>query len=1239
LRNYFVLSANGLSKNDVEKMSENEIADYSESTLGGMTQLNGGGADDLMFLSANKYYVKSFFEAYKNDDYTSTGYTVGGDTDLPYLSASSNVMTLTVKPAPISVVPDLKNVSQNWTDKDGNSLNVDRWYAFSSDPNYIAISENKLDAALFAFDTGDGRGNPIVSQAFSNDNYFDMVERAYEYDGVDPNDVLASGTLVWGDKNLEVDTTGLTTPEQVSANGTEARTIKVKVSENSLTWATPAVSKNFVVSYPEYTITVNPVTSNTTTYKYESMGLSGRAWYGSTLKAVKNRIYEGYKRTNNSTGDVTIYTNRSISSVTNKEYGSGVYYDEACTKAVSSDELMAEVEPGTTVYVSLNKIEVVSDNDTKWATKTISNQAVPVLIEPRPIDVYAHAYPYRGEEFTGKINAADAYGDITTNTSIVNKDSQGVNYGYDAYFGEKKSAFQGTDLLASTEVNTKNASLVDTTEETVKWSYVDGVYRDTPYKLYLDLTTGFSESGNDKLSAALAKRFYINTAVGYVTVQPKYTITYMLQYEDPRKDGGAATDKLVAYETVSFNKTQIYDGQDEPQYMNIIPTVGGAKDEIAKWTEKGDGVLNKEDGDYISGWKYMEAGGTTFNYIDTYVGGETELSAADYFVTAVVSAYAGSNVYIESIAPVFYEGLSHVADWYTNNIIDEYDLPKVKATEIPDLEVVVKKSDEATNLVYGKDYTISYKNNKDASVYFVDDSKTSLADKVKPVYSQKKKKPQVIIKGAGKYKGKFQATVYFDIYPSNIEGGNTTFITSLGAYYNDWRSTLNGIKSAYFAKTGKSAKVSYKVQNVQYPSKVTLNERPIYDDPLYDIDLDYNKGKITTLKKNKDYSVIIERMDTAKDKNTKNMGWMAVSEKEITPKEGSSYKYRITVKGKGNYTGTVESKEFRVYDQGTAADISKLKITTPKNLKWEDLMLNADNSIKESIDLVDLGIKVEGKAKSNATKTVTFTSNVEGYIYKVNKAGQQDNNGGTANFTLNNGKLTINNCDINDAGIYKLVIYGNNIRESTTDTKKNTTKTVKYAGTLEKTFTIKGIDLKASDFQLGWKSAKWDGSSKPQSLAFSKSAKSKLAKNQFGKNTLNQAYVDKYLKGAAVAATAETWDPFWNDTDKCFEAYIRDYILAGSTETAYVDNYLNGVGGLGGKVFGDVYYTDNGMDWKIKKKVDVYRYQLESGSKNKDVGTYTIYIPTDGIFGTDGLTLTYKRTGTATKILEVENVK
>ncbi|MBR1451641.1 MAG: hypothetical protein IJ591_07990, partial [Lachnospiraceae bacterium] len=249
MKNYFVLSANGLSKNDVEKMSETEIASYSESTLDGMTQLNGDDAGDLMFLSANKYYVKSFFEAYKDENYTGTGYTGAGEVDLPYLSASSNVMTLTVNPAPISVVPDLKNTTQSWTNKDGNALNINKWYAFSSDPNYIAVSGNTLNAALLAFDTGDGRGNPIASQTLDYVNaYYNMTQRKDVYNGVRPTGVLQGGTLVWGDKNLEVNATGLITPEEVSANGTEARTIKVKVSENSLTWKVPAVSKNFVVS-------------------------------------------------------------------------------------------------------------------------------------------------------------------------------------------------------------------------------------------------------------------------------------------------------------------------------------------------------------------------------------------------------------------------------------------------------------------------------------------------------------------------------------------------------------------------------------------------------------------------------------------------------------------------------------------------------------------------------------------------------------------------------------------------------------------------------------------------------------------------------------------------------------------------------------------------------------------------------------------------------------------------------
>ena len=371
------------------------------------------------------------------------------------------------------------------------------------------------------------------------------------------------------------------------------------------------------------------------------------------------------------------------------------------------------------------------------------------------------------------------------------------------------------------------------------------------------------------------------------------------------------------------------------------------------------------------------------------------------------------------------------------------------------------------------------------------------------------------------------------------------------------------------------------------------------------------------------------------------MGWIPVTAKEIVPKANGSYTYRITVKGKGNYTGTIWSDKFFVYDTGyNYYDISKLKITTPKTINWEKVMLNKDNTLKNSVDPADLGIKVESKKKSGRSQTVTLDSDWEYNIYKVTKAGQNEGQVAWGNGSGN----SMSNLD--DAGLYKIVLTGNVWETIKAKKKGKETKTTnRYVGTIEKNFTIKGITLKKGDFKLDWTSKKWNGSSDPQSLKFSPGTTKKIKNNKFGKNTINQTYVDAYLKGQAAGAVKETYEPFWNATDKRFEAYIRDYVIGDSDVTGYdkteTAKYAKALAGnlsnaLGADVYGDVYYTDDGMDWKVAKQLDVYRFVFENGSRNKDVGTYTITIPTEGIFGTDGLKITYKRTGTATKVLDVE---
>jgi len=1295
LKNYVILgtSENKIDSASVNKMSFEDIEKLSKATLGGMKTLKNGNANgEIKYLSANKagskYIVKAFFELYRDNEYTNV-YGADGDVDLPYLDGiSSNAVELTVKQAKLKVVPDYEANVETRDKYNRYYLDFD-FNAYSEDPQFTTISSNidTFNSYIYAFDPDKKSEEGLAYMRTAGTRgiawgYFD----AKYYNGTDKSGIITGGQLelIDGDKKEAIeDGDG----RSLSSNADSAKTYKLKVSANSLTWPVGSrVSENFIIDYDTtYTITVNPNKGGggiTPTISFDGVSFFGQAYYGSTDATVKARIYYDY------TINGTKYWSKVEDGETGVEFGD-LYEDEACTKKVlSENSYVAELDPGKYVYLSINKVRVISENGEY--NKDLTGRVAKILIEPRPIDIYAHGYTYRGETVSGQMDSSEVYGDIIEN---VYEDSFGHNFYYengrynqdgvtvadnysdadivvDDYYNSKKANFQGADLMADSNLKAKNADLVDATETTLTWDSDWNEWNDNPVKLYLDnietvkTKNDIKKTGSKELAANLSNRFYINTAVGYMTVLPKYTVTYMLQYEDPRKDGGKADDKLVAYEETKITKEQFKGNNNS---ITINPT---ANKEVLSWTKDGKGILNETDGDSITRWRYkaLDSANNNWTVINAY-DGNANVTGGDYCVTAVVAAYAGHNVYVESISPVLFNGLNHIADYATMNG-DNYNLPKIKSSEAADLSVVVAtNSGGATKLVFGKDYTISYKNNKDASVYYVDDGKTSLADKVKPKYTDKKKKPQVIIKGAGKYKGKFQATIYFDIYPTNIEGDGNGYIDSLGEYYNDGRSGLEGIKGSYLAKDKKAAKVSYTVKNVQYPSKVNLQEWADRKDPRYVTDVDYSKAKFVALKKGKDYAETIYRKDGTSDKNGDEMGWIPVKASEIIP----TYSYKIRIRGIGNYTGTFESPEFTVYDQTKYQDLSKLKLTVPKTVNWETLMLNKDNSIRAQVDLEKLGIKVESKKKDSKKQKISFSGGWTYKIDKVNKAGQverddvvTDGKGLEGNFGEN---------EFDDAGLYKLTIYLPNngwgpepitetIQTLDKDGKVIDSKTVtnRYVGTVEKTFTIKGVTLKASDFEIvdekGKKATKlkWDGNNTNISFGFSKSTKSKLDKTPvFGKNQINKTYVDTYLKKAPKKAIKQ-FEPVYNSDKKRYEAYIRDWCLgatyyrpngsdtltytkAGTTATAAAElaNAINNY--RGASYIGDVYYTDNGSAWTVGDQLDVYRFVFNSGANNKEVGTYTIKVPTDGIFGTDGLELKYQRTGTATKVLEVKKAK
>ncbi|MCR5487856.1 MAG: hypothetical protein K6F35_10065 [Lachnospiraceae bacterium] len=1230
LHTCFIKASEENTRNKVQAMSREELEAASQETLDGLVSLREGTAD-LRHLNAGTYYVKALFEAYHTDGYTGNPGFAGRE-DLPYQTASSNVAVLTVKKANLTVVPAI-DPDFSMKDKDGNSVWDDNYYAYSADPEYETLSGNRLTIGAYAYDPDKAYDGETPYTRVSSPVpfvYFDRVQQGL----YSRQNVIQDARILFDGKTLE-EYRGRT--DVISSDGEEPKTYAFKVKENSLRFFDDSVSGNFNLTYLENTITaVHEDPGETVSYNF--VGFGGRAYYGSTLKAVQKRVYYEYASEETS-GYRIIYWNAP------NQLGDGVYRNASMSPAsrIKDDAEMAEVEPGTTVYVSANKVRIYETNE------TLTGQAIPVLIETRPLDVYAHAYPYRGEEFKGEIEPVEVYGDI----HIDNYDSTGMYYGYDSdhyYFDGKRGFFQGEDLL-SASVKAKDAKKVKTIEPTIVWDDEDGQYEDDPFKLYLDLKTG-QKAGEDgkgsdpQLSERLADRFYIHTAVCYVTVQPKITVNYILQYEDPRKDREKGEklpkDKLVATEEYKFDHTRIYEGLDNRQNIPVVPS---HNEEVKGWTKKGDGVLNEEDGDHIAGWYYGTINGK-WQLLDADPGYDDSNflpATEDYFVYAMVYAYAGNDVYIGSIPPVEYTGLAHVMMEGTNNT-DNYYIPAVKSSQVDDLEITVMRG--TVPLIYGKDFKLSYKNNTNASVYYSNGGKT-LADKVKPIYKKKGDKPQVVITGAGRYAGKFKATVYFDIYPAQIRGDlsrpadkSRVYIESLEQYYDPWDvageeehddmsfPAVAGIKDSYFAANNKAAKVSYKVQNVHYPSRTELVGHADSLDPYYKgVIRDEDKPKITTLKKGADYAETIYRIDGANDKNEEDMGRIAVAAKDIKP----GYDYYIEARGIGNYTGYAYSRIFHVYDSKSYGSLEGLKLSIPSTLKWESLMLDEDNALRNQIRFNDLKIAAASKKKSGSGKTVTLTGTMKVDIYKIKKSGVIERK--VISWDPGTGSEKYEGI-FDDAGLYKLVLWGPFTETVTQKKKGKLSATYKqYTGRLEKNLTIKGIQLKSGDFKLSWKSKAWSGKSDEQKLTFSKGIYGKLKKNKFGKNMINQTYVDAYLQ-RGPGRSKYTWEPYYNKEDKRFEAYIRDYVRR--NDKADSRQAAEEVAGNAAGFFGDVYYTDNGSRWTVGEQLDVYRFVFTSGMHNKDVGKYTIRIPTDGIFGTDGLKLYYNRTGTATKILVVE---
>jgi len=406
---------------------------------------------------------------------------------------------------------------------------------------------------------------------------------------------------------------------------------------------------------------------------------------------------------------------------------------QKATDRITTDAEMAKVSANTTVYayyvdalVTLNGKEL-----------TASSNVVEIKIQPRKVYVERND----GKTFKTK-RGLDVTDHISANLLQVYVVEDG--YEYKATELPNPAGVAGDKFFAGKDI------ALNTT----------GVNKNKPgeYSVMLKDYT---------VSSDYAQNYTVDYDVFNYTVDGRYWVKYILEYGGK----GAKTGKryvsqdIIDVDDVDFGTTK----------YNITPS--------SKLSNSWNGVL--PEGDVITKWE-IKKGDTLENLSSIAYGGTyaATLNDYDFAVYAVVSAKATEEgVMVESITPVTYTGMPHVArgDGSTskraNLTVTLYDKNKTIALDPAEdepsgykyLETKDGKKVYAYQLVKGTDYTLSYKNNVNASVAY--DETVSDDNTFKRIVTDAKM-PQVIVKGKNNYKS-LKTTVLFDILPIGFDADGT----------------------------------------------------------------------------------------------------------------------------------------------------------------------------------------------------------------------------------------------------------------------------------------------------------------------------------------------------------------------------------------------------------------------------------------------------------------------------------
>ena len=471
--------------------------------------------------------------------------------------------------------------------------------------------------------------------------------------------------------------------------------------------------------------------------------------------------------------------------------------------------------------------------------------------------------------------------------------------------------YSGFDLsFADGFVYTADASALFSGDITLDLSAVDlseDSFSNVPMEVELD--PAFDD--NYELDKNIHGDYYIVKAQYYVVFAANNNgETFMQTYAFPSYDYKGTAAELLD----KLGKTDEVLSKEDGAY-NLNGFLDPTTDTLVGWTAYIDG-FNASKARALSDYKSSDSYSTinvnadASTYEEYSNGKKLELNGRrDYLFVAEISKAAADNIYVSVIPSVFYDARAHVA----------LGSKTKRNKEMADLRVKVNYSmsgeqsgvEYYTELRNGTDYTLEYFNNTDASMA-VSENGTYVPVKTGEA------RPHVKITGKGRYAG-FEATVYFDILPTNLGASewtyeylhekDSTYIDGHNYYGEDYPYTYIGSNKADFYGINKATYLLKK-------GKVSgINPRVTKHFYSYGYDRDYRRTSNYTyayldLVQGKDYQLELYKW------NTEGSCWELVEGVTDPNKLTEAGDYLVLVRGMGNYCGAVYGSGENVFASG-----------------------------------------------------------------------------------------------------------------------------------------------------------------------------------------------------------------------------------------------------------------------------------------------------------------------------------